>query len=299
MDTNKAINQVTKRVVATLTVAFMFASMFALASVSNASATKPNPEHKVWVCHATSGLGELKNGYNLIHVDVASTQAPKGDHWQHSTYKPKKNSKFGWLWDYIDVDPDNLPGKCAPPPPPSTTTTEAPTTTVQETTTTVAETTTTEAPTTTVQETTTTVGETTTTEAPTTTIQETTTTIINETTIPETTVTEPPVTTTMNPCSYFPDGECPPPITTTTEEPPLPPKCQEDYCIEPPVKTTKKPAKVVPPVVTTQPPAPPAPESLAYTGINTAAAIVWALGLIVLGLVLVFYRKAWWFTSRS
>jgi hypothetical protein len=34
--------------------------------------TKPNPEHKVTICHAVSGQGELKNGYNEITVDVAS-----------------------------------------------------------------------------------------------------------------------------------------------------------------------------------------------------------------------------------
>jgi LPXTG-motif cell wall-anchored protein len=93
------------------------------------------PEHKVWVCHATAGEGELKNGYNLIFVDVASTQPGGGqgenDHYGHSTTDPKVNKKFGdakdgyILKDYIlseytlrDEVPTSLPGKCGETPPP-------------------------------------------------------------------------------------------------------------------------------------------------------------------------------------
>jgi LPXTG-motif cell wall-anchored protein len=91
-------------------------------------------EHKVWVCHATSGEGELKNGYNLIFVDVASTIENGGakgenDHYGHSKYDPKVNKKFGvypdyYLYDYIltgytsrDEIPKVLPEKCGATPP--------------------------------------------------------------------------------------------------------------------------------------------------------------------------------------
>ena len=96
----------------------LLALVVAVAGGTPASATKKddNGEHKVWVCHATSGLGELKNGYNLIHVDVASTKGQA--HLAHATTDPKNNSRFGLLYDYIDVDPNNLPGKCGETPPP-------------------------------------------------------------------------------------------------------------------------------------------------------------------------------------
>jgi LPXTG-motif cell wall-anchored protein len=41
-------------------------------------ATQPTG-HKVDVCHATSGEGELKNGYNLINVDIASAGYPDSE----------------------------------------------------------------------------------------------------------------------------------------------------------------------------------------------------------------------------
>ncbi len=98
----------------------------AIGTMAPALATKPDPggEHKVWVCHATAGEGELKNGYNLIYVGVASTQ-PNGsyhgenDHYGHAHTRPKDNSKYGLLYDYLDVDPTNLPGKCGRPEAPS------------------------------------------------------------------------------------------------------------------------------------------------------------------------------------
>jgi LPXTG-motif cell wall-anchored protein len=109
------------------------AAMGAVSS-NSASATQSDPdgEHKVWVCHATSGMGELKNGYDLIHVDVASVQYEA--HMAHSQEGGEKvNKKFGdapdfYLYDYIDVDPQNLPGKCgAPPEEPTVVTPVAPT----------------------------------------------------------------------------------------------------------------------------------------------------------------------------
>ena len=50
-----------------------------------ASATKPNPDHKVTICHAVNGEGETKNGYNIITVDVASIL--KEGHDEHSKTK--------------------------------------------------------------------------------------------------------------------------------------------------------------------------------------------------------------------
>lgn len=137
-----------------------------LTFTSPALATKPHPEHKVWICHATSGLGELKNGYNLIYVDEASTQYQA--HKAHATTRPKHNPKFGTLYDYLNVDPQNLPGKCARPVPP-TTTTQPPVTT------TTAPTTTTTQP-----------------EVTTTTVDDPTTTTVVDTTVPPTTTTLPP-----------------------------------------------------------------------------------------------------------
>lgn len=123
-------------------IAAITASAIFIGGAATVSATKPEPEHKVWVCHATSGLGELKNGYNLIHVDVASTRYE--GHLQHATDKPKNNSKFGVLYDYIDVNPQDLPGQCGYEPPPETTTT----TVVEPTTTVITETTVPNTPTT-------------------------------------------------------------------------------------------------------------------------------------------------------
>ena len=197
----------------------------ALSVAAPALATKPDNggAHKVWVCHATAGLGELKNGYDLIEVDIASTQGEA--HLAHATTDPKKNSKFGTLFDYIDVDPKNLPGKCAP-------------LKDEETTTTVDDhdecegddegddhegehcevTTTTEAPTTTVPVTD---PPTTTTEAPTTTVPTT------ETPLPTVPPTDPSTSTTTptvtDPSTTVPTTETPlPTVTPTTAAPGLP-----------------------------------------------------------------------------
>ncbi len=98
----------------------------AIGTMAPALATESDPDngHKVWVCHATAGEGELKNGYNLIHVDVASTVPNdsyhgENDHYGHSTTSPKKNSKYGLLYDIIGVDPANLPSECGRPEMPS------------------------------------------------------------------------------------------------------------------------------------------------------------------------------------
>jgi LPXTG-motif cell wall-anchored protein len=84
-------------------VAMLGAAALGAASTGGVGATKPDDEgeHKVWICHATAGLGELKNGYDLIEVDVASTKYEA--HLAHATTDPKNNSKFGVLYDKIDV----------------------------------------------------------------------------------------------------------------------------------------------------------------------------------------------------
>jgi len=52
-----------------------------VASVGGAAtATKPNPDHKVPVCHKVNGEGELKNGWNSIVVDIASSGYVQGGH---------------------------------------------------------------------------------------------------------------------------------------------------------------------------------------------------------------------------
>lgn len=97
----------------------------AIGTMAPAFATKPDSDdvHKVWVCHATAGEGELKNGYNLIYVDVASTVPNnsfhgENDHYGHSTTSPKNNSKYGLLYDIIDgVGPNSDCGGPGEPPP--------------------------------------------------------------------------------------------------------------------------------------------------------------------------------------
>ncbi len=96
---------------------------FSVAGGATASADQPSEGHKVWVCHATAGLGELKNGYDLIEVDTSSTQYEA--HLAHATEDPKDNPTFGLLYDYIDVDPSL---ECVPPKKLVPTTTVAPTT---------------------------------------------------------------------------------------------------------------------------------------------------------------------------
>ena len=116
-------NNMNKRILGGLAAAVMLTGGLAISSgVAQATQADENGEHKVWVCHATSGLGELKNGYNLIEVDVASTQPGydgpgNGNHYGHSVEQPyyQDNNFFGPLNDYIDVDPNNLPGKCGAP----------------------------------------------------------------------------------------------------------------------------------------------------------------------------------------
>jgi hypothetical protein len=186
------------------------------AGVSNAQATPGTPEHKVWVCHATSSD---TNPYEIINVDVAST-AYEG-HLMHKT-DPNKQWKsdgtFGGA-THVDgqakpdiigtIDAESAPAECFDIIPPVTTTTEPPVTTTTEP---PVTTTTTEPPVTT------------TTEPPVT-----------------TTTTEPPVTTTTEP-----------PVTTTTTEPPVTTTTEPPVTItttEPPVTTTTTP----PVVITTEP----------------------------------------------
>jgi LPXTG-motif cell wall-anchored protein len=57
-------------------VAMLGVAAFGAASTGGVGATKPDDEgeHKVWICHVVEGQGELKNGYNLIEVDVAAVE---------------------------------------------------------------------------------------------------------------------------------------------------------------------------------------------------------------------------------
>lgn len=171
-------------------------------------------EHKVWVCHATAGLGELKNGYDLINVDINATNGP--DHLAHATTDPKNNSHFGVLYDYIDVDPDNLPGKCGETPP--TTTEEPPSTTEPPTST--------EPPTTTVPVT----------EPPTTTPDTTSTTPTPITSLAPPTSVSPPVTEPTAPETTSPSSTQPS-TTTSGTQPGTPPTVDVGT---PPVPETKK-----------------------------------------------------------
>ena len=115
--------------------AFGLLSIAAMGAASSGEA-QATPQDKVLVCHATSGQGELKNGYNLIEVSVNSVRLEA--HQAHATTNPKVNLEFGdpansyFLYDYIDVDPAALPGRCGtenPPPPTPEVIAEAPTAT--------------------------------------------------------------------------------------------------------------------------------------------------------------------------
>jgi LPXTG-motif cell wall-anchored protein len=64
-----------------LTSVFMVTGM----GTAQATPTDPNADHKVTVCHRTASVsgGELKNGYNEITVDIASSGLVKGGHTGH------------------------------------------------------------------------------------------------------------------------------------------------------------------------------------------------------------------------
>ena len=47
----------------------MSSGLVLMAGATSAQATQPNPDHKVWICHATDSD---TNPYVVIHVDVAS-----------------------------------------------------------------------------------------------------------------------------------------------------------------------------------------------------------------------------------
>lgn len=158
--------------------------------------TKPNPEHKVTICHAVSGKGELKDGYNQITVDVASIFKQGHDHHIHDG-----RTDIIPPFEYIGIEGDvhQYPGlgdqsflpDCRPPesttttthkPYPTTTTTQKPYPT----------TTTTEKPTTTTTQKPTTTTTSTTTTSTTTSTTSTTTSSTTSTTSPSTTSTTVP-----------------------------------------------------------------------------------------------------------
>jgi hypothetical protein len=59
--------------------------VLAIAGPANATKTDPNADHKITLCHRTGSAegGELKNGYNEITVDIASSGYVKGGHTNH------------------------------------------------------------------------------------------------------------------------------------------------------------------------------------------------------------------------
>lgn len=187
--------QVRKFAVGFLSVAFV------LVMSNQAYATKPNPEHKVTICHATSSA---KNPYVRITVDVASILGPHGHNGHPKDIIPPFNFGPGevyagknWIGGYVTWENGcNIP--------------EETTTTTQETTTTEpcwCETTTTQAATTT---TTTTEG-TSTTTVPNTTTSEATTTTAPTSTTGGTTTTGATTTTSQAPVVSQPTT----PITPT------------------------------------------------------------------------------------
>ena len=61
------------------------ATTFIGIGTAQATNTDPNADHKVTICHRTGSAdgGELKNGYNEITVDIASSGLVKGGHTGH------------------------------------------------------------------------------------------------------------------------------------------------------------------------------------------------------------------------
>jgi len=108
------------------------------AGVSNAQATpgNPAPEHKIWICHATSSD---TNPYEIINVDVASTKYE--GHLAHKTDPNKQWKSDGTFGGLVHVDgqakpdiigtPDaeSAPAECFDSEPPVTTSTTSTTTT--------------------------------------------------------------------------------------------------------------------------------------------------------------------------
>ena len=70
---------------AALSAVLVIGTVFALAGAASATNTDPNSDHKVTLCHRTGSVagGELKNGYNEITVDIASSGLVKGGHTNH------------------------------------------------------------------------------------------------------------------------------------------------------------------------------------------------------------------------
>jgi hypothetical protein len=74
-----------KILAATAALTLGLGGVLALAVPASATPTDPNADHKVTVCHRTGSAdkGELKNGYNEITVDIASSGYVKGGHTGH------------------------------------------------------------------------------------------------------------------------------------------------------------------------------------------------------------------------
>jgi hypothetical protein len=71
----------------------------ALGGVAHASKPDSNGNHKVTICHAVSGLGQTKHGYNIITVDVASIFSGA-----HPTHVHAGRHDIIPAFDYLDKD---------------------------------------------------------------------------------------------------------------------------------------------------------------------------------------------------
>jgi hypothetical protein len=82
------------------------AALVMAVGMGTALATKPNPEHKVTICHAIPP-DTAANGYHAITVDVASVG------YQHSGHESEHGADIIPPYEYTDVDGDTFsyPGK--------------------------------------------------------------------------------------------------------------------------------------------------------------------------------------------
>lgn len=283
--------------------------VYAASVMPPAYATKPDPEHKVTLCHSTASR---TNPYVVITVDIASVLQEGHDGHTGPIFSPSlpQHADWGDIIPPFDQGPGQAyPGKnwtaegqailengCELPGP--TTTTTAPTsttagpttTTAPSTTTTGGPTTTTAGPTTTTAPgSTTTAPETTTTGAPTTTLAPTTTTAApTTTTAPETTTTAAP-TTTLAPSSTVAPSTTTVPDSTTTST-----LQQQGTTVPTSSTSTLGPAGTTTttrttPIVTTatNPPRRPLP----VTGAFAIPLLVVGLGLVGGGLAMLLARR--------
>lgn len=75
-----------------------------LGAISGAGATKPNPEHKISLCHRTASY---KNPYRVLNVDVASVLSKGHDGHDGPVFSPSipKHTKWGDVIPPFDYGP--------------------------------------------------------------------------------------------------------------------------------------------------------------------------------------------------